>query len=147
MALPLCGWILTKLGWAAVFYVSGILALTWFFAWYFLTYDSPDEHPRISLKEKQFLEKRIPKIEPKNVCTYIFIEKKLIFLLKYLILKKFRFQQALPVPWLSIFTSLQFWVGGVAAIGNDWGFHTFCTFGPKYIKGALGFDLEQVNIN
>ena len=43
-------------------------------------------------------------------------------------------------------TSFQFWVGGIAATGSDWGFHTFCTFGPKYIKSALGFDLEQVNI-
>ena len=65
----MCGWILTKMGWPAVFYVSGVLGLLWYFTWYFLVYDSPDEHPRISVKEKQFLEKRLQKIEPVKVST------------------------------------------------------------------------------
>jgi len=54
-----------------------------------------------------------------------------------------QFQKA-DVPWKAVFTCNQFWVGVIAAIGNDWGFHMFCNFGPKYIKTALGFDLEQV---
>jgi hypothetical protein len=49
-----------------------------------------------------------------------------------------------PVPWKSVLTSWQFTVGYIAAVGNDWGFHTFMTLGPKYLKGALGFDIEKV---
>jgi hypothetical protein len=30
-------------------------------------------------------------------------------------------------------------------VGNDWGFHTFMTLGPKYLKGALGFNVEKVS--
>ncbi|KAK6641242.1 hypothetical protein RUM44_012951 [Polyplax serrata] len=116
VALPLCGWIITTLGWPSVFYISGTLGLLWYFAWYFLVYDSPDEHPWISSKEKQYLDKHIEKIDPTN---------------------------AAAIPWLTILTSAQFWVGAIAGFGSDWGFHTFCTFGPKYIKTSLGFDLQQ----
>jgi hypothetical protein len=44
-----------------------------------------------------------------------------------------------------VFTSQQFVIGCIAAVGNDWGFHTFMTLGPKYLKGALGFDVEKVS--
>jgi hypothetical protein len=44
-----------------------------------------------------------------------------------------------------VLTSQQFIIGCIAAVGNDWGFHTFMTLGPKYLKGALGFDVEKVS--
>jgi len=44
-----------------------------------------------------------------------------------------------------VLTSWQFIVGCFAAVGNDWGFHTLMTLGPKYLKGALGFDIENVS--
>lgn len=53
--------------------------------------------------------------------------------------------QALAVPWLAALKSSQFWLGNLAAIGNDWGFHTFFTMGPTYMKTALGFDLKEVS--
>lgn len=55
IALPLCGWVLDAWGWEAVFYVSGALALLWTVAWWLLVYDSPDQHPRISQEEKEYL--------------------------------------------------------------------------------------------
>lgn len=44
---------------------------------------------------------------------------------------------------MRVLTSWQFILGCFAAIGNDWGFHTLMTLGPKYLKGALGFDIEN----
>jgi hypothetical protein len=46
---------------------------------------------------------------------------------------------------MRVLTSWQFVVGCFAAVGNDWGFHTFMTLGPKYLKEALGFDIENVS--
>ncbi|KAK7866872.1 hypothetical protein R5R35_006036 [Gryllus longicercus] len=115
ISMPLCGAILSSWGWEAVFYVSGILALTWSGAWWLLVYETPDQHPRISPKERQYLASCISTHRDK---TY-------------------------PVPWKAVFTSWQFWLGCIAAWGSDWGFHTFLTLGPKYIKEALDFDLEQ----
>lgn len=114
--MPLCGLVLSAWGWEAVFYVSGVLALVWCVAWWLLVFDTPDQHPRISHEEKQYL---------KDNLTQQHNEKKL------------------PVPWKSVLTSQQFIIGCIAAVGNDWGFHTFMTLGPKYLKGALGFDVEK----
>ncbi|XP_023709473.2 putative inorganic phosphate cotransporter isoform X1 [Cryptotermes secundus] len=116
VAMPLCGLVLNAWGWEAVFYVSGALALLWCVAWWLLVFDTPDQHPRISREEKQYLKENITqKHNEKN----------------------------LPVPWRFVLTSQQFILGCIAAVGNDWGFHTFMTLGPKYLKGALGFDVEK----
>jgi hypothetical protein len=52
--------------------------------------------------------------------------------------------QTPDVPWLKALTSMQFLVGCIANIGNDYGFHTLLTYAPKYMNSALGFDLQQV---
>nr|CAD7417663.1 unnamed protein product [Timema poppensis] len=52
----------------------------------------------------------------------------------------------MPVPWRRVWTSRQFLIACVAASGNDWGFHTLITLGPKYMKENLGLDLEQLTV-
>ncbi|XP_021924654.1 putative inorganic phosphate cotransporter isoform X2 [Zootermopsis nevadensis] len=116
VAMPLCGLVLNAWGWEAVFYVSGVLAFVWCVAWWLLVFDTPDQHPRISRDERQYLKDNLG--DNNNV-------------------------KKPPVPWKSVVTSWQFTVGYIAAVGNDWGFHTFMTLGPKYLKGALGFDIEK----
>lgn len=118
VSMPLCGAILTTWGWEAVFYVSGILAFMWTVAWCMLVYETPEKHPRISQKEKDYLASVLTSSKDK----------------------------VQPVPWKAIFSSWQFWLGCIAAWGNDWGFHTFLTLGPKYIKEALNFDLEKSSL-
>jgi hypothetical protein len=46
---------------------------------------------------------------------------------------------------MRVLTSWQFIVSCIAAVGNDWGFHTFMTLGPKYLKEALDFDIQKVS--
>lgn len=53
LTYPLCGYIIDALGWEMAFYVCGVLGTTWYIAWYFLVFDSPQQHPRISQKEKE----------------------------------------------------------------------------------------------
>jgi ACS family sodium-dependent inorganic phosphate cotransporter len=59
IAMPLCGMVLKTWGWEFVFYVSGALGLTWCVAWWLLVYDTPDNHPRISREEKQYLKENL----------------------------------------------------------------------------------------
>lgn len=115
VALPLCGWVLQSWGWEAVFHVSGVLSLVWTAAWWLLVFDSPDQHPRITAKEREFLSEHLEPVKAEPP----------------------------PVPWLAALRSRQFWLGNLAGIGNDWGFHTFFNLGPKYMKTALGFDLKS----
>jgi ACS family sodium-dependent inorganic phosphate cotransporter len=57
--MPLCGMVLKAWGWEFVFYVSGVLGLAWCVAWWLLVFDTPDNHPRISREEKQYLKENL----------------------------------------------------------------------------------------
>ncbi|KAK6631672.1 hypothetical protein RUM43_013736 [Polyplax serrata] len=116
IALPLCGWILTTWGWPAVFYITGSMAVAFYGLWQYFVYNTPQEHPRISPEEKKYLEDN---------------------------LQESHTNELVPFPWKEAMTSAQFWLGAAAHVGSDWGFHTFYTYGPKYIKDALQFDISQ----
>ena len=49
-----------------LFCYSGILSIIWFIGWSFFTFNSPEVHPRISDKERLFLNKEVPP-RPKKV--------------------------------------------------------------------------------
>ncbi|KAF4524139.1 hypothetical protein B566_EDAN012142 [Ephemera danica] len=90
VSMPLCGTVGSALGWDAIFYVTGAIALAWSLAWFLLVSDTPQSHPRISERELQYLSKHVPP----------------------------RTAQSRPVPWLGALTSTQFLVGCIAAIGT-----------------------------
>ncbi len=56
ISLPFSGILADTLGWEAVFYVEGGLAMIWCVLWIFLVYDSPQDHPRIHPKELELFE-------------------------------------------------------------------------------------------
>ena len=39
IVFPLCGWILDKLDWEAVFYITGVMGVGWYLFWFFLGTD------------------------------------------------------------------------------------------------------------
>lgn len=59
LTFPLCGYIIHWAGWPLVFYLSGALGTLWFILWWLLVYDSPAEHPRISIEERDYIIKSI----------------------------------------------------------------------------------------
>jgi len=42
-------------GWPSVFYIFGAVGVAWFVIWMMFTYDKPANHPRISIKEKEYI--------------------------------------------------------------------------------------------
>jgi MFS transporter, ACS family, solute carrier family 17 (sodium-dependent inorganic phosphate cotransporter), member 6/7/8 len=44
-------------GWPMIFYVPGVGAGIWCILYFLLAYDDPEDHPRISVKENDYLEK------------------------------------------------------------------------------------------
>ena len=63
VTLPVSGWLCDSDflgGWPSVFYVFGSLGLLWSIAWFFLVFDHPDTHPRISPEEKIYILKNCP---------------------------------------------------------------------------------------
>lgn len=45
-------WMVTVIGWRALFYLQGAVALVWCVLWQFLVAENPAKHPRITTQEK-----------------------------------------------------------------------------------------------
>ena len=52
-----CEWQYFDGGWPSMFYVGGGIGLVFCLIWTFIVYDSPAEHPRISAKERTYIER------------------------------------------------------------------------------------------
>ncbi|KAM8719682.1 hypothetical protein ACLKA7_005846 [Drosophila subpalustris] len=62
ISMPLTGWLCSQRllgGWPSAFYIFGLLGIVWFVAWMHLVYDRPGEHPRISCKERTYIERAL----------------------------------------------------------------------------------------
>jgi len=67
VGLTLSGFIVDSLGWEAMFYIEGPMALIFLLMWMTLVYDSPEQHPRISDKEKAYIVSAMGKSASKDV--------------------------------------------------------------------------------
>ncbi|CAH1118606.1 unnamed protein product [Phaedon cochleariae] len=114
---PLCGFLIAHLGWRSVFYTTGSIGTAWCLIWYLLAFDSPETHPRISLREQQY-------IKENTVNTYANARTQV-------------------VPWKAIFTSMPAWAIGITTFGRIWVHYTFIISGPTYMKSILGFSIEK----
>jgi ACS family sodium-dependent inorganic phosphate cotransporter len=59
LTLPMCGHLIAQFGWPSVFYVTGTITLLCTIAWFYLAYDSPEQHPRIGDKEREALKAEV----------------------------------------------------------------------------------------
>ena len=55
LALAFSWYLAEALNWESIFYIFGSLAVLWFFFWAALVFDSPQDHPRISLVRNKAL--------------------------------------------------------------------------------------------
>jgi Major Facilitator Superfamily len=85
--------------------------------WYFLAFNTPSSHPRISPQELEYIELNVSSEIKEN--------------------------QGMKVPWKRIFTSLAAWSIGVTTFGRIWVHYTFIMQGPSYMKNILNFDIQS----
>jgi ACS family sodium-dependent inorganic phosphate cotransporter len=115
LTLPMCGHLIAQFGWPSVFYVTGTITLLCTIAWFYLAYDSPEQHPRISDKEREALKAEV---------NYNQIEK----------------NNKSP-PWGKMFTSGPVWA---LIVGNSFSsFTVFIALFqmPSYISQVLHMDI------
>jgi len=111
---PMCGLIISCLGWEACFYIISGLSLFWSMVWYFVVVDDPGNHPRISAEELE----ELPSIEVSST--------------------------KLSVPWISLLTSAPVWGTLITDSANSFGITIFLGKGPMFLKFMLGFDIKSV---
>lgn len=63
------GILISYSGWPSIFYVTGIFGLVWTISWFYLIYDKPEDHPRISTEEINYIKKSMNKKCYENVPT------------------------------------------------------------------------------
>lgn len=67
---PLSGILVEHFGWVYAFYVPAILTALITILWFFVVYDSPNDHPRISKEEKEYIQNALGgAISKKKVTT------------------------------------------------------------------------------
>ncbi|XP_026678831.1 sialin-like [Diaphorina citri] len=120
LSYPLCGVVIDTLGWEAAFYVTGALGVVWWVVWMIVVYDTPDQHPRVSAEEKEYIQQALG-----NTVS----------------------AKKLPVPWGSILTSIPVWSTMLVQWGVGWGLHTLMTQGPSYLKYVFGWKPSRVSNN
>lgn len=118
LTLPICGFLIDKFGWESAFYSTGLIGVVWSIAWFFLVYDSPSEHPRISEKERIDLETKIAAGQGKGV-------------------------KPSRVPWMAILTSSHVWAIVITHGCSVFCFLTVVNQLPTYMKEVLHFDIKK----
>ncbi|CAH1100630.1 unnamed protein product [Psylliodes chrysocephalus] len=116
LAMPITGLIsATDSGWPTAFYFYGSCSLFWTLMWFIFGSNRPDEHPRISAAEKEWLKS-------------LTVEKKI---------------ERPPTPWKSIFTSVPFLAVIITHCGQNWGFWTLLTEIPSFMKYVMKYTITS----
>ncbi|KAI4457067.1 solute carrier family 17 [Holotrichia oblita] len=117
ITMPVCGYLIDRLGWASTFYVTGAVGLVWSVSWFFLVFDSPADHPRISAEERLEIETKIAEGSGKG-------------------------QKPKNVPWIALITSLPVWAIIITHGCSVFGYFTVVNQLPTYMKEVLHFNVK-----
>lgn len=103
----LLGVIIEAMGWNWSFFIPGLAVLVLSFTWLYLVADTPSKHPRISEKERIYIED--------SLGSSISHKKRLL-------------------PVFSILTSIPFYALLMLHFGNLWGLYFLLTASPKFMN-------------
>ncbi|XP_067947012.1 sialin-like isoform X3 [Watersipora subatra] len=111
-----CEWNAFDGGWPSIFYVGGGICLLFCFLWHFLVFDSPEEHPRISEREKLYIMKSLEGVT---------------------------IQKNDSVPWMEMMKSAGVWAIIVVHVTSNFGEYTLLTKLPAFMKEVLHFEIKS----
>lgn len=117
ITMPICGFLISYLGWASVFYVTGVAGLMWSICWFVLIFDSPATHPRISTEERREIEEAIGTSTSKKRPSY--------------------------VPWPQLLSSKAVWAIIITHGLSVFGYFTVINQLPTYMHDVLAFDIKK----
>ncbi|GAB0088565.1 Major facilitator superfamily [Sergentomyia squamirostris] len=120
LTYPLCGWIIAHWSWPPVFYTTGTIGVAWCIVWWYLAFNRPSDHPRITIAERTMIEEAVA--------------------------DDIRGGYGMSPRWRAIFTSIPAWSIAITTFGRIWLHYMFIMFGPVYMNDVLGFDIETNGI-
>ncbi|KAG4066879.1 hypothetical protein HA402_012946 [Bradysia odoriphaga] len=117
VAMPVCGLLISYIGWESVFYFTGGIGLAWSILWFIFIYETPAAHPRISPEERREIEDAIGTSTSKQRPSY--------------------------VPWLSMLASPCVWAIIITHGCSVFGYFTVVNQLPTYMKQILHFNIKE----
>uniref|UniRef100_A0A5S6QPJ8 Sialin n=1 Tax=Trichuris muris TaxID=70415 RepID=A0A5S6QPJ8_TRIMR len=117
IAIPVSALIAEQSHWSVVFYVFGLLGLTWSLLWMLTIADSPAKDKRISQDELALI-----RANRTTECNR---------------------RKTPSVPWKRILLSVPVWAIVAAHFTENWGFYTMLTYLPAYMNDVLRFELQK----
>lgn len=110
--------IVSTIGWEWAFYLFGLVGVVWFVAWQHFVTTTPQEHPRISEEEKQFLAENAPASGA--------VEE--------------------DIPITHFLKNKPLWAIIVAHFCNNWTLYVILSWLPKYVNEGLGVPFAAVGL-
>ncbi|XP_043194451.1 putative inorganic phosphate cotransporter isoform X1 [Amphibalanus amphitrite] len=116
---PLAGWRWAG-GWQSIFYVTGGVGVLWYMCWLFLIYDTPAQHPRISARERLYIDTYFkPHAVPADS------------------------EKPVGFPWKQALMSRPLYALIVVHFCQNWGDYMIMTELPTYIRTVLHYPLSM----
>jgi len=121
IAFPLFGLIVKVSSWEWIFHACGISGVIWYMLWLYYVYDTPDKHPRIHYKEREFILRSLGSSVQNN-------------------------GEKPDIPWKSILFSKPVWINSIGHFGALYGILTLFQQGPTYFKSIHEFGVEATGL-
>ncbi|EEB14003.1 sialin, putative [Pediculus humanus corporis] len=116
LTMPLCGFLISFFGWESVFYVTGVIGFLWSVVWFLVVFDTPAQHPRITVQEKNFIENAIGTTSGPG--------------------------KPHAVPWKNILTSVPVWSIIITHACSVYGYFTVINQLPTFTKYILHYNIK-----
>lgn len=118
---PLFGFIMKETSWEYVFHFCGIFGIVWYAFWLYFVYDTPEQHPRIHPKEKEYI-------------------------LHSLGSQGGMKKNDQKIPWTKMIFNRALWVNTIAQWGGIWSLFTLLTQAPTYFRFIHGWGIEMTGL-
>ncbi|XP_067937662.1 vesicular glutamate transporter 1-like [Watersipora subatra] len=118
IGLPLSSILTQYLGWESCFYFYGSLGITWGIVWWFMSFERPSKHPRISYEERTYIEESLG-LADNTVIKFA------------------------HTPWSKIFTSMPVYAIIVANMCRSWTFYLLIVHQTKYFSDVFRFNIAK----
>ncbi|TGZ68384.1 hypothetical protein CRM22_004290 [Opisthorchis felineus] len=139
--------------WDVTHYLFGSLGLVSLILWYFIVYDAPERHPRISAKELNVIHTSLWGVTQvsSSESTQVHVCDKTVSGEPNETLTNSKSNQEetrvnalqISVPWLSLIRCRAFWSVLICHVTHNWSFYTLITCIPTYMSRVLGFSMSD----
>jgi MFS transporter, ACS family, solute carrier family 17 (sodium-dependent inorganic phosphate cotransporter), other len=117
VGLMVTGWMVGRFGWPMAFYSFGVLGLVWIAIWFAKASDDPATDHRVSLEERELLQRDRPDAGPSE-----------------------------PISWPKLLRSLPVWSMVAGHFATAWTLYVLLSWLPSYFRDVQGLSIANAGL-